>query len=264
MKPRARTVSLGGIGVVLTRPAAQGEKMAALIREAGATPFHYPTIEIADVADPGPLNAVIDRLEAFDIAVFISQNAARKGMRAIQARRALPEALKFAAVGPSTARALYRHGAPDVALPASGFDSEALLELPQLRDVRGSRIVIFRGQGGRETLAERLLQRGASVEYAECYQRQLPAHDPAALLQEWRAGKIQAVNVMSAEAMDNLLTMLGDCGAALARRGMLFVPHPRIGAHARNLGFDKITVTGTGDELLLTALIERFGTLTSL
>ena len=264
MRPLARCVSLGGVGVVLTRPASQGEKIAALIREAGGTPLLFPAIEIADVADPGPLNAVVDRLEAFDLAIFISQNAADKGMRAILDRRTLPTGLKFAAVGPSTARSLYRQGAPDVALPSSGFDSEALLDLQQLRDVRGTRIVIFRGRGGRETLAQSLLQRGASVEYAECYQRQLPVHDPAALLQEWQAGKVQAVNLMSAEAMNNLLTLLGDSGASLARRATLFVPHPRIGAHAHALGFENVIVTGIGDELLLTALIERFGTLTGL
>jgi uroporphyrinogen-III synthase len=264
MKPATRCISLGGVGVVLTRPASQGEKIAALIREAGGAPVDFPTIEIADVADPDPLNAIVDRLEGFDLAIFISQNAAEKGMRAILDRRALPTGLKFAAVGPSTARGLYRHGAPDVALPASGFDSEALLDLAQLRDVRGTRIVIFRGRGGRETLAQRLLERGASVEYAECYQRQLPEHDPGPLLQEWQAGKIQAVNLMSAEAMNNLLTLLGDSGAALARRATLFVPHPRVGKHARGLGFEDVVVTGIGDELLLTALIERYGKLTSL
>ena len=263
MKPSTRCVSLGGVGVVLTRPALQGEKIAALIREAGGAPVLFPTIAIADVTDPAALNAMVDRLQAFDLAVFISQNAAEKGMRAILDRRALPSGLKFAAVGPSTARGLYRHGVAKVAAPVSGFDSEALLDLPQLRDVKGTRIVIFRGRGGREILAQRLLQRGASVEYAECYERQLPEHDPAPLLQEWRAGKIQAVNLMSVEAMNNLLTLLGDCGAALARSATLFVPHPRIGAHARGLSFENVVVTGIGDELLLTALIERYGTLTS-
>ena len=70
--------------------------------------------------------------------------------------------------------ALARHGIHDVISPPLRFDSEALLELPQLTDVNGRRVIIFRGDGGRELLGETLAARGASVEYVSCYRRGRP------------------------------------------------------------------------------------------
>jgi uroporphyrinogen-III synthase len=248
---------LAGKGIVVTRPAHQGARLAAQLAAAGARVIPFPTIEILPPADAQALNALIDRLEQFDIAVFISPNAAREALRAIAARRAWPPALRAAAIGRGGARELAHHGIGDVIAPAR-FDSEGLLEMPALQAVAGSRIVIFRGDGGRELLGDSLRARGAVVEYAACYRRALPQSDPAPLLAAWARAEIDAVIVTSSEGLHNLRTLIGAAGTAHLVQTPLFVPHPRIERAARDSGLAQVRLTAQGDEGLLAGLTDWF------
>src|SRR5262245_33902312 len=166
--------SLAGKGIVVTRPAHQARELTRLISAAGGKPLPFPVIEIRDIENPAPLLALIDRLDEFQVAIFVSPNAAEKGMALVKARRAWPAKLKAAAVGSGGVKVLQRHGVTEVIAPGGRFDSEALLELPAFAHVFGRRIVVFRGVGGRELISETLTERGAAVEYAECYARVRP------------------------------------------------------------------------------------------
>ena len=252
---------LHGLGILVTRPAQMNAKLAELIRVAGGEAILFPTLEIAEVADSAPLYAIIERLEQFDLAIFISPNAADKGMALIRSKRELPPGLKIAAVGQGSKNALTRQGVAGVLVAPHGNDSEALLALPELQQVAGWRVVIFRGEGGRETLAEELKRRGAEVRYAECYRRRKPESDPAPLLALGESGEIAAITVTSTESARNLRDMLGEAtrdGKRLdwLKRTPLFALHPRIAAAARELGWEKVFVTGPGDEGLVEGLIE--------
>ncbi len=79
--------ALAGKGIVVTRPLHQSDSLAARLHAAGARTIVFPTIAIGPPADLPALAAVIDRLEQYDLAIFISPNAAREAMRAITARR---------------------------------------------------------------------------------------------------------------------------------------------------------------------------------
>ena len=165
---------LTGKSIVITRPAQQAQELAAMIREAGGVPVLFPVLEIRDVEDLKPLLELISRLPGFDLAVFISPNAVNKAMNLITARGGLPRGILCAAIGRGSVKELARFGVTDAIAPSRRFDSEALLELPQLSEVRGKKVVIFRGDGGRELLGDTLAARGARVEYAECYRRGRP------------------------------------------------------------------------------------------
>ena len=141
--------ALAGRRVVVTRPGGQAGHLAALIRAAGGEPVLFPALEILDAEDLQPVLALVDRLDAFDLAIFISANAVNKALDLVQVRRAWPAGLRVATVGRSSARALQRRGFAAVIAPGERFDSEALLDLPELKDVQGKRVVIFRGDGGR-------------------------------------------------------------------------------------------------------------------
>lgn len=247
--------SLQGLSVLITRPARQSANLARLVREEGGEAILFPTLEIAGIDDCAPLYAIIDRLEQYGLAVFISPNAAEMGMALIRSRRELPPALKIAAVGQGSADALARLGVADVLAAPGGNDSEALLALPELQQVAGLRVVIFRGVGGRETLKEALTRRGAEVAYAECYCRRKPESDAAPLLALGETGKIGAITVTSAESLRNLCAMLGE-SAKWLKRTPLFALHPRIAAAARELGWEMVFATGPGDDGLVNSLTE--------
>lgn len=250
--------ALAGRRVLVTRPAGQAARMAELIREAGGEPLLFPTLEIFDAADAPQLDALIARLESFDLAIFISANAVSKGLALVRARRAWPAGLRVATVGCGSARELRRQGFAEVLVPAARFDSEGLLELPELKQVEGKRVVIFRGEGGRELLRATLVERGAVVAYAECYRRGRPNADPAALLAWCAQGGIDAITVTSVEGVRNLHDMLGAAGRACLQKTPLFAPHERIAASARALGVQAVVLTAPGDAGLIAGLTDFF------
>jgi uroporphyrinogen-III synthase len=249
---------LAGRGIVLTRPAHQAAPLAARVAAAGGRIILFPAIEILDPADFAPFNALIDRLHKFDLAIFISPNAVSKAMNVITARCALPAGLAIAAVGHATANALRTRGVSNVIAPADGFDSEALLALPALEAMAGRRVVIFRGEGGRELLGDTLTARGARVEYAECYRRVNPRLDPAPLLDAWAREELHAVVVTSSEGLDNLWKMLGKRGRMRLVGTPIFVPHARIAASARLRGLSKVVTTDAGDDGIVAGLCAYF------
>ena len=246
---------LAGLGILVTRPAHQAAHLAELIRQAGGQPILFPTLEIVDISDLQPLHALIDRLQQFDLAIFISPNAVHKALNLIRARRALPPALKIAAIGKGSRKALQQFGIAQVIAPTQGFDSEALLEQPELQNISGCRVVIFRGDGGRELLGDVLVQRGAHIEYGECYRRQKPQADSSALRYLWARNELNAVTVTSAEALHNLYDIAGKLCQQWLKKTPVFVPHERIAQTARELGLAQVFVTEAGDAGMLAGMI---------
>jgi len=251
-------VPLAGRHVVVTRPAGQAAHFATALADSGAIPVLFPVLEIRDIEDAAPLLDVAIRLESFDLAVFVSPNAIDKALALILKHRGWPAGLRAAALGKSSERELARYGIHDVISPALRFDSEALLELPELIDVRGRRVVIFRGDGGRELLGETLKARGASVEYVTCYRRGRPRVDPAPLLKLWEEGRLDAVTLTSSEGLRNFFDMVGRLGQAWLRKTPAFVPHVRIAEQAWALGLASVIPTGPGDDGLLAGLMQYF------
>jgi len=179
----------------------------------------------------------------------------RYGIDAIRSAGALPPNLRIATVGQGSAKALRELGITNVIAPTERFDSEGLLALPELQDVAGWRVMIFRGDGGRELLGDTLRARGAIVEYASCYVRSKPNQDAGTLL----AAKPDAITVTSSEALGYLWQMLDENARKILRNTPLFVPHARIAGLAREQGWLQVQVTATGDDGMLTALITWAG-----
>jgi len=251
--------ALAGRRIAVTRPAGQTESLADAIRADGGEPIVFPVIEIRDIADVRPILDLAERLDAFDLAVFISANAVDKAMNLVQSRRTWPPRTRVATIGKGSEKALRRFGFTDIIAPTGRFDSEALLDLPALAEVAGRRIVIFRGDGGRELLGDTLRARGAHVEYAECYRRVRPDADTGPLLRLWARGELDAVTVTSSEGLHNLYDMVGKLGQQWLRRTPVFAPHERIAAAARALGVAQVVETGPGDAGLVAGLRAFFG-----
>lgn len=252
---------LAGKRILVTRPREQAAGLGGLIRREGGEPILVPAIEIRDLPDPNPFFALADRLDAFDLAIFISPNAVQKALGLLQLRRrgkSWPARLRVAALGPGSRRALEQSGFREVLAPASQADSEALLALPGLGELAGRHVVIFRGEGGRELLGDTLAARGARVEYAACYRRARPDAGPGALRAAWARGAVDAVTVSSGEGLANLYAMLGMPERQWLMNGPLFVPHARVAGDAARLGVREIVVAGSGDEEIAARLVAYF------
>ena len=249
-------VTLAGIGVLITRPAHQGEHLAQLIEQAGGVPIRFPTIEIAPPADPDPLLAILNRLAEYDLAIFISPNAVEQTFSWLRAtRREWPSNLPIAGVGRSTAAAIAKQGL-SATTPADRFDSEALLELSLLQDVANKKVIIFRGAGGRELLGDTLRLRGAEVAYAECYRRMQPRADAETLIDAWRRGEIQIVSITSTDGLRNLHEMLGETGRGWLYGTPVVVLSQAQAATCRELGCEAavLIATAASDEAILEAV----------
>ncbi len=231
--------------IVVTRPREQSHRFAKMIREAGGEPVLFPAIEIREPSHPDRLAAAVDALARCDLAIFISPTAVEHGLRAATAKRTWPAGLAVAAVGPGSAAALAEAGLADVIVPDGRFDSEGLLD--RLAGTRWERVIIFRGEGGRELLSEELCRRGAEVTLAECYRRARPETDPAPLIDSWHRKRLDALVVTSSEAIDNFAVMLGEAGRELIVTTPLFAPHPRIVERAQWHGARRTVLTGAGD-----------------
>ena len=246
---------LGGIGVIVTRPQRQAAGLARKLAAVGATPLLWPAIVILPPLDRTPLERAQTMLDSYDIAVFVSANAVEYG---VPDPSRWPPSLRVFAPGPGTAEALAAVGLTNTRIPVTTFDSEGLLGLPELQHVDRARVLIFRGQGGRELLGNALVQRGASVDYVSCYRRAAPTSGAQGLLEALRDDRAHALTLSSAEGIDNLLAAVGIEGRALLARIPAFVPHPRVADHARAAGLPAVTTAAGGDAGLVAGLLEWF------
>jgi uroporphyrinogen-III synthase len=252
-----RGAALAGLGVLVTRPAHQAERLCQLIEAQGGAAYRFPVLQILGPLDSQPLQLTARRLEDYDWAIFISANAVDRALETILAVRTWPASTRIAVIGRSSAQALEEHGLNADLVPNDRFDSEALLSLPALQRVEGQRFVIFRGDGGRELLADTLRQRGARVDYVEAYRRVLPAADTGPLLAQWRDGAIDIVVVNSSESLANLFDLLGESGAGLLRQTPLLVVSERMLPLVQQLGFKRppVVAENATDVAVMQALV---------
>ncbi|HPG62803.1 MAG TPA: uroporphyrinogen-III synthase [Casimicrobium sp.] len=262
-KSAASAGPLAGVNVLITRPVMPASRTATRVAALGARPMIFPTLIIEPVApaDAAPLKTALAKLGDYYAAIFVSPSAAEMTIAPLSSTPIkLPASLKVFAPGPGTAEELARLGVADAQMPTTSFASEGLLALPALQAaaVEGKRIVIFRGNDGRELLREALVQRGATVDAITAYNRRAPNTPPTGLLELLRAGKINAISAMSSDAITNLVPLV----PAAERVDRLFnlavyASHERIADSARRLGFRNVIETQAGDAGLITALLQR-------
>ncbi|MFA6014599.1 MAG: uroporphyrinogen-III synthase [Gallionellaceae bacterium] len=251
MQCDAQDKPLAGLNIVVTRPRAQAGQLQQDIEQLGGKVILFPLLEIAPATDEHALQKVTGRLAEFNLAIFISPNAVRYGLKAIGALSNIPATLQIASVGQSSAQALREAGIKQVIVPQGKSDSEALLALPELQNVQGWKIAIFRGDGGRELLGDTLKARGARVEYVSCYQRSKARQDLTVLL----AQPVDAITVSSSEALQHLWEMLGKQNTMQLADTAIFVPHARIAENARNMGWKQVFLTPEGDAGVVAGLV---------
>jgi uroporphyrinogen-III synthase len=246
--------------LLVTRPAAQSARLCALLEAAGYEAIRLPVIEILDPVNLYELEAVSDELDSYDLAVFVSVNAVQKGVEFVLDRREWPEHTSIATVGARSAEALLPYGLSTDYVPAHRFNSEALLALDELQDMAGQRVIIFRGNGGREYLHDTLTERGAEVDYVEVYRRACPVVDAAAMLELLQPGYLDYITVTSNETLQNLFDMAGAAGQPLLCEAPLVVVSQRQSLLARQLGFNREPLlTANASDAAIVAAVRSAG-----
>lgn len=253
--------TLHGLNIVVTRPAHQAQSLCEKIRKQGGTPLLFPTIEINPARDQKVLKEIINNLADFDIAIFVSANAVLQTESALKARwPALPKTLKVLAIGQATKNALEKLQIPVLTLPKT-FNSESLLELPELQQLKNTNIVIFAGEGGRELLFTTLSQRGASVTKAVAYFRSKPKNDMAEIQHYLKLKAIHAILCTSNEGLENLVNMVEPSYHVILRAIPLVGLSQRLIKLADQLNFKlkPILTPIASEEAILNTLLEKLG-----
>jgi uroporphyrinogen-III synthase len=259
-----------GRRVVITRPVQQAGALAQAVAALGRTPVVLPLLEIHPLPDRGALRGALARLDGYALVAFVSPNAVDSAFEHIAA---WPDGVDIAVVGEGSRAALARHGIDerrtrihcprDPARSDSEHLVQALDEVFGPGALAGRRVLVVRGETGREVLPDALRGAGAEVETIAAYRRTLPVLTPA-LAESLRcllAGRHDWI-VTSSEALRGLVDLVArldpDDGSASfvvkLQHQHLLVPHARIAETARALGFAELTLTGSGDDRLLAAL----------
>ena len=190
-----------------------------MLQADGATVLPFPVIDIVPASDAGQLQQLAQNLD-YDILLFVSRNAVDGAFRVLDAAKLSP-GLIFGVIGSATHTALAGElsksdfNLEQCLLAGEPYNSETLLQSPALQQVAGKRVLILRGQQGRNLLGDELTARGARVDYAEVYRRILPQCDTAVFTRLVSAGCPSLVILTSAEGMHNLLKLV-DAPAAQA------------------------------------------------
>ncbi len=243
--------------VLVTRPVGEtSDTLCAAIKAAGYEVYRQPLLELDALPQlPPAQRELVLHLDSYQHIIFISANAVRFGMALVDDYwPQLPTGLNWYAIGAATAAVLDRHGIA-ATTPEKSMSSEGLLAVPALQHVRNQRVLIVKGEGGRDTLAAELIHRGAAVDELACYRRSLPesaAGELAAKLSRWN---IDVIMLSSGEGLANLQVLLSPAETTKLKHIGLIVPSERVAHLAREAGFEQIVIAeNASDGAMLRAL----------
>ena len=225
------------VTVLVTRAPHQAGPLCELIEQANGIAVRFPVTTICEVENLSQLESAVAHVRQADKVIFVSPNAVEFGLKVLKTHAIrIDPPTEILAVGPGTANRLREQGLPVSGIPLDQFNSEGLLKMPQLVQVKGQKVVIFRGEGGRERLHDRLVALGARVDYVECYQRSLPEQIDTRTMAMWRNGEIDVVTLTSNTAADHLFQLLNSSDHNLFINTVIATVSSRIEHHCRQLG----------------------------
>lgn len=159
-----------------TRPANQAGALTQKLQQQGVMVAESPALQIVPTdwlathaADAKQVWQVADKV------IFISRNAVKQLVQASGEWldwQSTDTAPKGFAIGEATRRAMQEYGIATQMTAGQQFDSEALLATDAMQNVQGETIILVKGEGGRDTLAEQLKKSGATVIEWPLYRRE--------------------------------------------------------------------------------------------
>ncbi len=249
--------------ILVTRPKHQADNLCNLISSNGGEAIAFPTIDIQPIHESDKNFVKSNSFSGYDFIIFISRNAVEFAFDRYLSLVRLPSHIKIFAIGAGTAKVLLDRNVKNVIHAGVQADSNALLDLSQMQEKRlkDKKVLIIRGVGGREYLAENLKSRGASVDYAEVYKRCLPENDISDIYQAWQNTKLDAIVITSNEGLNNLVSLISENNQLQLFNTPLVLMSTRSDRLAKELGFVSNTsiAVNKSDEGLLLAILDLVG-----
>ena len=235
---------------LVVRPAAQANQLVQMLRQLGHAPLCCPLLETRPGCDLPHLG---DMLREADLVIAVSMHAVHFAHHfLLQTGQTWPH-IDYFAVGQASADAFAEVGIQ--ALCPADPRSEGLLALPALQGVSGRRVLILRGNDGRDLIARTLASRGALVHYCATYERHYPDLDGDALTRHWQAAGLDSLLITSGELLQRLLALVPGPQHPWLYDRLLVVPSPRVAEMAEGAGFTRIVIAqGASNQALVAAL----------
>ena len=229
--------------VIVTRPAAQAGHLLELLADEGFAAVSVPMLRIEFLE-----NVHAPDFGGLDTLIFISTNAVAAFAQSVDAR-AVPQGLRVFGIGQQTVNALGHLG-----LSADGADAlttEGLLQLSWFSRPRS--VLIVKGEGGRQTLADTLRQGGSRVGVWEGYRRLGPDACHQAQMCDLLADSPAAVLTQSGETLANVLEAVGG-HLALLQKVPIIVPSQRVADVYQDARLNLVVARSALDKDMVAAL----------
>ncbi|AWK44158.1 uroporphyrinogen-III synthase [Photorhabdus laumondii subsp. laumondii] len=246
------------MSILVTRPAPAGEELVRRLQAAGKTAFSAPLINIHPGSELPQLAEKLNPLNTRDMVFLLSKNAVYYANNQLnKINLSWPDKLIYYAIGRSTALAFHQLTGMNVIWSSEGETSEILLKLPSLHQVENKQALLLRGNGGRELIARTLTERGATVDYCECYFRQPVDYPAAEFSAHWQKYGVQTLVVTSGEILQLLYNLIPESDRnRWLLHCRLIVVSERLAHAARNLGWQDVKVAKSADNDALIQALE--------
>jgi len=253
--------------VLITRPEVKAQQLASLLNEQGIANTSQALFDYQPYASAKEISTA---LKSADILIFVSVAAVEFAhttsalhFHSIESNSLENNSSQIIfAVGNATKQALKAIGVTQVLSPPSKQEhSEGLLKLAELADVNDKKVVIFRGNGGREHIANCLRQRGAKVCYLESYQRVWRTL-PKNIAEQWQEQQINCIVVTSNDILLALLKYLASATDNTDNywktQCLWVVVSERIEQNAKALGLTHVINTQSASSQILCDTLQEF------
>ena len=233
--------------VILTRPAHRNTTLAARLANDKINVLSLPALRLQSMLGsaqhvPGP--------EGFDLLVFVSGHAVQlyfDNLCRLRPDYVWPQAVRVATVGYASAEPLYQtdvvptrhilHPEPGV----EGQDSEGLWRVLQPVLSQLERVLIVRGQTGREWLGAQFENAGVQVTRFSLYRREPEVWsadhpDVQLLVRDLKAGRSPVLLLTSSESVDAVRANMQRLGVMKEWGRCRFITiHKRISSHLQTI-----------------------------
>ena len=247
---------LFGKKILVTRSREQASDLSQRLRELGAVPIEFPTIEVIPPESWADADHCVEGIASYDWIIFSSANGVKFFVERLLALGRDVRDLKgprVCAIGPKTAEALEALRVRVDFVPRE-YRAESIFEGLRKENLKGKRVLIPRAKGARDFLPGELKRAGASVDVVEVYRTVCPRENAEKVKELLREGAISAITFTSSSTVSNFGEMVGLNEAQELTAG---IPVASIGPitaeKAKDLG---IETTVMAKEYTIPALVE--------